>query len=733
MGRQASRGRTSYRGAAAATAVPPTLPGEDPIDLDDDVAAVPTLAPRDVRALQAFGLGTVRALLTHYPHPDRYRETGRLTALADATLAEPVTVVGTLDRWRVERARARRGLTIARAEIVDRGGDRVEAAWFNQPWRAKQVPEGTAVAVAGTLERFRGRLQVKNATLTRLEDTADVGALAAGRITATYPASEALASHRIARAVDAALEALPPLADFLPAGLRARHDLVTLDAAVRGVHLPSRLSDVTLARRRLVYDELLCLQVALAQRRVHRARDLVGLAQAPRAGGLAERLLDALPFPPTAAQQRATAEIAADLGRDVPMHRLLQGDVGSGKTIVAAWTLLAALEHGRQAVLMAPTEVLAEQHLQTFSTLLAPLGAGMVGGPRIGLLTGGLSTAQRRRVLAELAVGDLDLLIGTHALLEQPVDFADLGVVVVDEQHRFGVEHRRTLRDKRRDGHAPDVLVMTATPIPRSLALTVYGDLDVTVLDELPPGRTPVTTQVIERDSPRRAKLYDYIAERAAHGERAYVVCPLVEDSEAISAASAVTMHAHLAGEVFPQLRVGLLHGRLPAEDKDTVMDAFRRGELDVLVATTVIEVGLDVPEASVMIVEDAERFGLSQLHQLRGRVGRGAARSFCVLFSADAEDNPRLAAVAGSDDGFALAETDLELRGEGSLFATRQWGMGDLALARLTRDLEVIAASRSDARELVEADPDLTAHPALAAEVDRRYGDGRLDALETG
>jgi ATP-dependent DNA helicase RecG len=382
---------------------------------------------------------------------------------------------------------------------------------------------------------------------------------------------------------------------------------------------------------------------------------------------------------------------------------------------------------------MAPTEVLAEQHLRTLSRLLAPVGVGAPGGPRLDLLTGSTRTGKLRGLLAEVAVGDTGLLVGTHALLEERVGFADLGLVVIDEQHRFGVEHRARLKDKRPDERTPDVLVMTATPIPRSLALTIYGDLDVTNLDELPPGRQEVVTQVIASESPRREGLYAFVRDRVRAGERAFVVCPLVEDSEAIAATSAETMYAHLRDEVFDDLDVGLVHGRMSGADKDAAMTALRTGEVQVLVATSVIEVGIDVPEATVMIVEAANRFGISQLHQLRGRVGRGTARSYCVLFYEGDEPTDRLQALASHSNGFELAEIDLGLRGEGSLFDTRQSGLPDLKLSRLIRDQRWVVATRADARELITADPETSAHPALAAEVRRRYGDERLRALETG
>ncbi|MDP9405915.1 MAG: ATP-dependent DNA helicase RecG, partial [Actinomycetota bacterium] len=680
--------------------------------LDADVSEVEGVTrPAAATLREVFGIATVRDLLEHYPHQGKYRDVGAHLPVATAPLGEPVTVVGTVASWRVARPRGRK-LTIATARLVDAAGDAVEASFFNQEWRARQTPAGTRVAVSGTLERFRSTRQLRNPKVVVLgaDDVVDDG----DRIQPTYPATEALSSPRIAAFVAAAFAALPPLPDPLPEALRRRHGLLDLDSAVHRIHRPTDLAQVPAARERLVYDELLTLQLGLQRRRHRLESDAVGLAQDPVPGGLAQRLVERLPFAPTAAQHRAFAELGADLARAKPMHRLLQGDVGAGKTLVAAWAMLCALDCGRQAALMAPTEVLAEQHERTFSALLGPLGLNVLDGPRLALLTGATPLRRRRGLLAELAVGTVQLVVGTHALLEEAVVFDDLGVVVVDEQHRFGVEHRARLRDKRADGRTPDVLVMTATPIPRSLALTLYGDLDVTVLDELPPGRRDVVTQVLASDSPRRGRLYAFIRERVAAGERAYVVCPLVEQSEALDVAAAEQVHRHLADEVFPDLAVAFVHGRLPAGERDAAMAAFRAGDAQILVATTVIEVGVDVPEATVMVIEDADRFGISQLHQLRGRVGRGSAQSYCVLFSSRLDDDgasARLDAVAATTDGFALAETDLALRGEGSLFDTRQSGLPDLKLATLVRDAAWVAATRNDARELVAADPDLAAH----------------------
>ena len=713
--------------------------------LEADVADVPGVSPTVARTLATtFEIATVRDLLEHYPHQGKYRDIGEHVLITNATIGDVITVVGVLGSWNVIRPRGRR-MTIAKTTVTDDSGGRVEVSFFNQEWMTKRLPAGTRVAASGTLETFRSTLQLKNAKVVVLGEGETVDDT--DRIQPTYPATERLPSGKIATLVAAALDQLDPVPDHLPRDLVDTHRLLDYDTALRRIHRPRDLGQVDPARTRLVYDELLTLQLGLQQRRHRLESQAVGLEQAPSGDGLAAAFLQCLPFAPTAAQTRAFAEIAGDLAVPKPMHRLLQGDVGAGKTLVAAWTMLAAMDAGRQAVLMAPTEVLAEQHFRTFSALLGPLGVNVLDGPRLELLTGGTPTKKRRGLLAELATGQIGLLVGTHALLEDPVMFDDLGVVVVDEQHRFGVEHRARLRNKRRDDRSPDVLVMTATPIPRSLALTLYGDLDVTVLDELPPGRQEIVTQVIASDSPRRPGLYEFIRERAAAGERAYVVCPLVEESDALrvedatdgnrSVAAAVEMHARLSTEVFPDLNVVLVHGRLSAAERDTAMAAFRDGSAQVLVATTVIEVGVDVPEASIMIIEDADRFGISQLHQLRGRVGRGAARSYCVLFSTRVGDPEggaaRLDALAATSDGFKLAEIDLEQRGEGSLFDTRQSGLPDLKLAKLIRDFDWVVTTRKDATELIADDPELTRHPALAAEVRRRYGDERLAALDTG
>ncbi len=715
------------------------------------LSALPGISAGGARTLSsALDLETWRDLLEHYPRQDGYRELAAAIPLADAEVGSPLTVVGTISGWNVIRTKKRVGnrhLTIAKATIAAETGGSVEAPFFNQDWRQRATPRGSRVAVTGVLERYRKQLQLKSPRLVQLgaddagpgpggllpdDDEAQDDDTGYDGIVVAYPATERFASRRIAAAVRELLDLLPELPDHLPPAVRGR--LLPLDEALRTLHRPASLDALPAARARLIFDELFTLQLGLQQRRARLEADAVGLDNAPAPGGLAERLVERLPFRPTSAQRRAFGELGYDLGQQRPMHRLLQGDVGAGKTVVAAWTACCAIEHGRQAVLLAPTEVLAEQHQRTLEALLAPLGVNAPGGPRVELLTGSTTTRRRRGLLARLLAGDVDLVIGTHALLEPVVQFADLGLVVVDEQHRFGVEHRARLSEKRDDGRTPDVLVMTATPIPRSLALTVYGDLDVTALDELPPGRQPVRTTVLPSGSPRRERLYAFVRERVAAGERCYVVTPLVEASEKLEElASAEEVHARLAAGPFAGLGVGLVHGRLTASERDAVMDDFRTGAVQVLVATTVIEVGVDVAEATVMIIEDADRFGISQLHQLRGRVGRSSGQSWCVLFSSVAEASERLTALAETTDGFELAEVDLRLRGEGSLFDTRQSGLPDLKLAQLSRDLDVVVATRKAARQLLRADPSLERHPALAAEVARRYGAERLEALRTG
>ncbi len=733
--------------------------------LADPVTELPGVGPKLASRLgDGLGIRTVHDLLTHYPR--RFQDAGDVLDLSEVAEGQPATLIGEVLDWSTRRTTTKgkgRRLDIAEARVRQASGAVFSATFFNQNWRANQLGPGTVAAFSGKVKRFRSDLQLASPDVQRLgRVSAGLDAASAAdrlrhqRLLAVYPAVDGLPSFKLAELVEAALDALPRLPDWLPEDLLDRQDLIDLDAAVRGIHLPPDPATRDAARRRLVFDELLSLQLGLQWRRARLEADTLGLDNAPVDRGRAQAFLDALPFPPTGAQIRAFDGIGQDLARLRPMHRLLQGDVGSGKTVVAVWAMLNAVDRRRQAALMVPTEVLADQHYRTLTQLLAPLGVNLLDGIRVELLTSSSTTTQRRRILGELLSGDVDLVVGTHALLEEGVRFADLGVIVIDEQHRFGVSQRVQLKDKAVEAAAvgakggdggpavlPDVLVMTATPIPRSLALTLYGDLDVTVLDELPPGREPITTQLITPDQAhRRDALYGFIREEAAAGRGAYVVCPFVEESKALPGTAAVEEHKRLSTEVFPDLDVELVHGRMGSDAKDTAMARFRSGDAQVLVSTTVIEVGVDVPHATVMVIEDAERFGISQLHQLRGRVGRGGGRSFCVLFAgwnAELTDDAkeRLEAIAGSTDGFELAETDLRIRGAGQLFGQKQSGLPDLRIADLTEDLEVVGVTRDLARDVVASDPDLRSpdHATLRAEVLARY-EGGLDAfaaLETG
>jgi ATP-dependent DNA helicase RecG len=676
----------------------------------------------------AFGYGTARDLLEHYPR--RYLTRGDLTDLAHAKAGAEVTLVGTVKG--IAKKQPRRNLKILEIRVGDRGGAWV-CTWFNQPWHAAKLPVGTMAAFSGKLVWKVGRLTMSNPGYEVLREGDDPEGFA-NEIIPVYPATKDISSGRLRRAIGGLLNAFGEVPDFVPEELRRAHRLRGRAHALSAIHRPPDMPSVSRARERLVYDELFVLQVGLALRRRAQASQERGHSLQPD-GELTKGLLSSVPFRPTRAQARSMAEIGADLARPRPMHRLLQGDVGSGKTVVSLFALLAAVQSGFQGAIMAPTEVLADQHFINLRALLGPLGegGGLFGGPRVAVLTAAVTGTARERLLAEIASGEVGIVVGTHALLSEGVSFQRLGAVVVDEQHRFGVHQRVRLREK---GDQPHVLIMTATPIPRTLALTLYGDLDVSTLDELPPGRTPVATHVVA-DPVLRERAYQRVREEAAAGHQAYVVCALKDESDKLEVRSAKAEAERLRGEVFPDLRVGLVYGDMPAREKEATMDAFRAGDVDVLVSTTVIEVGVDVQNATVMLVEDADRFGLSQLHQLRGRVGRGHAPGVCILFADPQTDEgrARMAAIASTTDGFELANEDLRIRGEGTVFDARQSGLSDLKLARLVEDFEWVRKARSDAFALVEADPDLSEpeHRQLKQEVLARLGDGRAEWLARG
>ena len=677
---------------------------------------------------EAFGYRTVRDLLEHYPR--RYLTRGELTDLAHAKTGGEVTLVGTVRN--LAKKQPRRNLRILEVRVSDPSGAWV-CTWFNQPWHAQKLTVGTVAAFSGKLAWKAGRLQMGNPGYEVLREGDDPEEFA-NEVIPVYPATKDVSSGRLRRSVGALLDQFGAVPDFVPEPLRRTHGLLQRAAALEAIHRPAERAEATRARDRLVYDELFVLQVGLALRR--RALEAGQHGQPLQTDGdLTKRLLASLPFQPTAAQSRAVAEIGADLARPKPMHRLLQGEVGSGKTVIALWSLLCAVQSGMQGAIMAPTEVLADQHGINLRALLQPLGegGGLFGGPRVEVLTAATTGAARERVLAGVADGEVDLVVGTHALLSEGVEFRRLGAVVVDEQHRFGVHQRVRLREK---GDSPHVLIMTATPIPRTLALTLYGDLDVSTLDELPPGRTPVATHLVA-DLRLRDRAYQRVREEVAAGHQAYVVCALKDESDKIEIRSAKAEAERLRAEVFPDLRVGLVYGDMAAREKEATMDRFRAGEVDVLVSTTVIEVGVDVANATVMLIEDADRFGLSQLHQLRGRVGRGTAPGLCILFADPQTDEgrARMEAITRTTDGFELANEDLRIRGEGTVFDARQSGLSDLKLARLIDDFDWVRRARADAFALVEADPELAgpAHRRLRQEVLVRLGDGRAEWLARG
>lgn len=676
--------------------------------LNAPVTRLPGVGPHYAEKLAHLGVHTIHDLL--FLLPTRYEDLSQLRTIDRLRWGEKATVIGTV--WSLKSRTIGEDRRLVTAVVGDGTGE-IEMTWFN-PYVERNLRIGQAFMFSGKIDSYRDRFVMRNPEFEPL----DRQQLNTGRITPIYPLTEGLSIHRLREIMHRAVATwAPTLTDFLPEELRRQVGLPTLADALTQVHFPDSLEQAQAARRRLSFDEFLLLQLGiLGARRRFQAQPARPLrADEP----IFTPFLAALPFTMTAAQRRALAEIAHDLAQPRPMSRLLQGDVGSGKTAVAAAALWAAVANGAQGAILAPTEILAEQHARSFGRLFAGLTHPTAGRPvQVALFTAHSlrSKPERDAALAALAGGEIDIAIGTHALIQDDVVFHDLAVAVVDEQHRFGVEQRAALRSK---GAQPHMLVMSATPIPRSLALTIYGDLDVSVIDQMPAGRTPIQTKWLT--STQRERAYAFIQRQAAAGRQAFIVCPLVEESEHNEARAAVAEHARLQEQVFPDLRLGLLHGRLRSDEKDSVMRAFARGELHVLVATSVVEVGIDVPNATVILIEGAERFGLAQLHQFRGRVGRGEHPSYCILLSdaAEGESVKRLQALETNRDGFALAQIDLELRGPGDFFGVRQSGLPPLRTAQLT-DLRTLESARAVAHQIFAADPTLAApeHRALAARV---------------
>jgi ATP-dependent DNA helicase RecG len=717
----------------------------------------------------AFGLRTTGDLLRHYPR--RHAQRGELTDLKSLRDGEHVTVFAQVDRVKLRQMRARRG-ELLEVTVTD-GRARLTLTFFHKArfWQKHLIP-GSHGMFAGRVSTFKGQRQLAHpeCKLLGADDVARAAEYATELIP-VYPATKDLSTWDIERCVRIVLDTLGEVEDPLPAPLRNKHGLPGLAEALRGIHLPADRTQEQRARTRLKWDEAFVLQAVLAQRR-RAAAALPATARPPAAGRLADAFDARLPFSLTAGQREVGAAIGADLARDHPMHRLLQGEVGSGKTVVAVRAMLQVIDAGGQAALLAPTEVLAQQHYRSVAELLGPLGeAGRLGGAetatRLALLTGSQPAAARREALLDAASGAAGIVIGTHALLTEHVQFADLGLVVIDEQHRFGVEQRDALRDKALDAR-PHVLVMTATPIPRTVAMTVYGDLDVSTLTELPGGRSPIATHVVPAlERPRYLdRAWQRVREETEKGSQAYVVCPRIggddapapsrqadsapadgdgeaeimlfgdDDGEAARPPLAVLDVAPaLAEGPLAGLRLRVLYGRLPTEEKDKAMRAFADGSADVLVATTVVEVGVDVPNATVMVIMDADRFGVSQLHQLRGRVGRGSEPGLCLLVTEAAEASKareRIEAVAATLDGFRLAELDLEQRREGDILGAAQAGRKkSLKLLSVLADKNLIVEARQEATALVDADPGLAAHPALAAAITAAIDEEQAEFLE--
>ena len=680
------------------------------------------------RSLHGVGVTSVLDLISYYPR--RYLDRTREATLGSLKVGEEGMVLVRVEKTSTRRTR--RGRTLVEVRVTD--PDETESlnlVFFNQPWRQEQLSEGREAVLFGKVDQYRGRLQMTNPLVDLVGDRT-------GRIVAVYPQSEAARLHSwdVDRLVAEALRRVMKIrgfADPVPVDVRNRYNLVGRSEAYHGIHRPSSMGEVAEARRRLVFDELLRIQLELVERKHAMECGSAGVAH-DISGAMVGQFVERLGFDLTDAQRRVIAELLDDMARPAPMHRLLQGDVGSGKTVVAVAVLLTAVQGGHQGAFMAPTEVLADQHHLGVAELLngmtVPDPSTLLGSRPllVALLTSRTTAGERRRIVDGLAEGTVDVLIGTHALIQEGVEFASLGAVVIDEQHRFGVEQRAALREKNRDGTVPDLLVMTATPIPRTAAMTVYGDLDVSVLDELPPGRIPIASSWESDESP----VWEAVREEVQAGRQAYVVCPLIEESEALEVRSAEDVFADLAGGELAGLRLGLLHGRVGRAEKEETMRLFRSGAIDVLVATTVIEVGVDVANATVMVVLDAARFGIAQLHQLRGRVGRSdhPGRCFLVGGAPTAEAEERLRAIVRTTDGFELAEVDLDLRGEGTVMGERQKGRNDLRLASLRRDREWVEAAREVALVLVGDAGGMMDYPDLADEVRLFLGEAEADYL---
>jgi ATP-dependent DNA helicase RecG len=691
------------------------------LDLESPVSVVKGMGSAQARRLERLGVHTIKDLVYFFPR--RYDDFSQSKTISQLQYGEEVTIIGVVQE--AKNQKTRKGILLTKAVISD-GTGAVEAVWFNQPYMARQLRPGRQIVLSGQVDQYLGRLTFQSPQWEPWKDKL----VHTGRLVPVYPLTEGLSARRLRTLIQSVAERwAPQVADSLPSSLRRRYNLIDVTAAIRQIHFPDDWDSLAQARHRLCFDEFLLVQLGVLKQR---------LSWQQRPGrpmavddAILNAFVNALPFTLTAAQQRVLGEITNDLQQPRPMSRLLQGDVGSGKTVVALAAMLVAVANGMQAVIMAPTEILAEQHYDTLTTILHgvadkvherdAMAARLLSGVQVGLLVGSLGQTQKEERRRQIAAGELGIVVGTHALIQEGVIFKDLGLAIIDEQHRFGVAQRAALRQK---GHNPHVLVMSATPIPRTLALTIYGDLDISTIDELPPHRQKVITKWL---APlERERSYAFLRGQVETGRQAFIICPLIEESEKVEAKAAVSEYKRLQHGVFPDLRLGLLHGRMGSGDKEEVMTRFRQGEYDVLVTTPVVEVGIDVPNATVMLVEEADRFGLAQLHQFRGRVGRGEHQSYCLLLAEtpSLEGEQRLKIIETTQDGFLLAEEDLKMRGPGEFFGTRQSGLPDLRVAKLG-DVRVLEEARRAALELFREDPTLSQpeHQLLAQKVREFWG----------
>ncbi|MCL1467118.1 ATP-dependent DNA helicase RecG [Argonema galeatum] len=711
---------TGQNSVATSIAQIPNPKSQISISLDQPLSSLVEIGPRKAQYLAKLGLQTVRDLLFYYPRD--YIDYSRQVSICDLMAGETVTIVGKVKRCNCFSSPKNKKLTILDV-LLQEGPDQIKLNRFfagsrysNRGWHESlknRYPVGAIVAASGLVKENKYGLTLEDPQLEVLASPGDsIESITIGRVVPIYALTEGVPADLLRQAALAALPATEQLQDPLPAVLRNQYGLIELKDAIANIHFPADSAAKDAARRRLVFDEFFYLQLGFLKRRQILRRTQASAILAPT-GQLIEQFYKVLPFQLTNAQERVVNDILNDLQKPEPMNRLVQGDVGSGKTVVAVIALLAAIQSGYQGALMAPTEVLAEQHYRKlvswFNLLHLP----------VELLTGSTKTAKRREIHAQLETGELPLLVGTHALIQDPVNFRSLGLVVIDEQHRFGVHQRAKLQQK---GEQPHVLTMTATPIPRTLALTLHGDLDVSQIDELPPGRQGINTVALS--GKERTQAYDLIRREIAQGRQVYIVLPLVEESEKLDLRSAVEEHQRLSEAIFPEFKVGLLHGRMTSAQKDEAINLFRDNQTQIIVATTVIEVGVDVPNATVMMVENAERFGLSQLHQLRGRVGRGAAKSYCLLMSNSKtpDARQRLNVLEQSQDGFFISEMDMRFRGPGEVLGSRQSGLPDFALASLVEDREILEIARDAAEKIILRDETLKKWPLLSAELEYRY-----------